>query len=171
MNNELKGAKSIQTVLTIGLVFQIVYLVLMWIANIFQSSYMFMFTDIELEPVMDMPMLLASTITSILYFIIFTVFYSKVQRSSRATVGLGIAVGIYDVLFYLIIPHIVVFISNSMAAMKGERTLLTVACVRNAESMIDILFAVAVGLLLCAYAMYWYAVKYMQQDNQNNWAM
>ncbi len=171
MNNELKGAKSIQTVLTIGLVFQIVYLVLMWIANIFQSSYIFLFTDVELEPVMDMPVLLASMITSLLYFAIYGVFYSMVQRSSRATLGLGIAVGVYGVLFYLIIPHIVVFISNSLAAMKGERTLLTVACVRNAESMIDILFAVAIVLLLCAYAMYWYAAKYMPQDNSNNWAM
>lgn len=171
MNNELKGAKSIQTVLIMGLVFQVVYIVLMWIANIFQSSYSFLFTEKELEPVMDTPVLIAAMITSILYFIIFSGFYSMVQRSSRATAGLGIAVGIYSVLFYLIIPHIVGYVSNSLAAMKGEKTLLAIVCVRNAENVINPLFAVAIALLLCAYAMYWYAVKYMPQDNQNNWAM
>lgn len=123
MKNEIKGAKSIQTLLTVGLVFQIVYLVSMWLANMLQSSYMFLFTEIELDQVMD-------------------------------------------------VPHFASFFSIIMAARFGERAIIAVSCVRNVENMVNTFYSVAIALLLCAYAMYWYGVKYMPQDEvRNDWAM
>ena len=157
--------KSIKKVLNLALVFQLLYLFSIsllnllskWNAipkpmmNVFQSHNTFV-------PVVDYLNIVIVLCSTIFFIGIYMFIKKKINNNCRLTAIHTISIIIFIVIFHNVIPFFSGHWSIEYLAstISGVQPLISISTVVGLEGWMSIWRFVAIVLLLCSYAMYWY---------------
>lgn len=168
VQNDNKGVRSIQTLLNISLILQLLYFTLSLFITLVQKPFVEIVANILNYPYefyINWGYVIVAVLTTVIFAVFYIIFSNKLKTGSVSTFGFGSLLCISSYISIFIIPVVVNFIENYMFSLKIIAGGITAeiygtrATLAFIMSFVNDLSLTAIVLLLCAYSMYWFKVR------------
>lgn len=167
------GLKSIKKLMKFALVFELIYFISICLENLLFKQIAHFFGLLQAsESFIDISTLVGAVIVTVLFVCWYYTFSFMIKNRKRGSVGFSILVGVAAYVFYYAIPAIAgevqfrvvtrKFISGAMSEISYN----SAVTLSKIQDMTRIWLFAATILMVSAYAMYWFQMKY-GQDSEN----